>query len=110
MVPQLIRNSIYFAFKNPLHLIVILFAHIVPMAITYMDLQRLPMYAFLWCLFGFAAVGLLTVSLLLKEYMPYLENDTDAADDVREKEEDADDAAHRKTEAEILEEMKKMGM
>ena len=109
-IPQLIRNSIYFAFGNPLHLIVILFAHVVPMAVTYMDLQRLPMYAFLWCLFGFAAVGLLTVSLLLPGYMPYLKKDTEVPRGSRKGGEDAEHDEHRKSEAEILEEMQKLGM
>ena len=109
-IPQLIKNSIYFAFKNPLHLIVILFAHSVPMAITYVDLQRLPVYAFMWCFFGFAAVGLLTVSLLLPEYMPYLKKDTEVPHGSPEGGEDAEHNGHRKSEAEILEEMQKLGM
>lgn len=104
-IPQLVRNSIYFAFKNPIHLIVILFIHIVPMAMTYMDLQRLPMYAFLWSFFGFAAVSLIKVSLLLPEYMPYLEKKEEVSG-----EEESEDDPYRKSEKEILEEMKKLGM
>ena len=88
----------------------ILFAHSVPMVITYMDLQRLPMYAFLWCLCGFAAVGLLTVSLLLPEYMPYLQKETEIPPGSSEGGEDAEHDEHRKSDAEILEEMQKLGM
>ena len=72
-IKQLIGNSIYFMFKKPLNLIMIVFVHVVPMALTYMDLQRLPLYAFLWTFFGFAAVSLITVNLLLAQYMPYLD-------------------------------------
>lgn len=103
-IKQLIGNSIYFALKKPLHIVVILFVHVVPMALTYMDLQRLPFYAFLWCFFGFAAVSLVSVSLLLKEYMPYLDKGEDAGS-----EEDAEREAHVKSEKEILDEMKKLG-
>ena len=101
-IKQLIGNSIYFAFKKPLNLIVIVFVHIVPMALTYMDLQRLPLYAFLWCFFGFAAVSLVTVSLLLKEYMPFLEKESGET-------EPADDE-YKKSEEENLTEMQKLGM
>ena len=38
-IPQLIGNSIYFMFKKPINLVMIVFVHVVPMALTYMDLQ-----------------------------------------------------------------------
>ena len=101
-IKQLIGNSIYFAFKKPLNLIVIVFVHIVPMALTYLDLQRLPLYAFLWCFFGFAAVSLVTVSLLLKEYMPFLDKESGETESV--------DDEYRKSEEEILDEMQKLVM
>ena len=106
-IPQLIQDSIYFMFKKPLNLIVIAFVHIVPMALTYMDLQRLPLYAFLWTFFGFAAVSLITVNLLLAEYMPYLETKKEV------KEGEAPEQSgqkYQKTEKEILDEIKKLGM
>ena len=106
-IPQLIQDSIYFMFKKPLNLIMIVFVHIVPMALTYMDLQRLPLYAFLWTFFGFAAVSLITVNLLLAEYMPYLETKKEV------KEGEAPEQSgqkYQKTEKEILDEMQKLGM
>ncbi len=106
-IPQLIQDSIYFMFKKPLNLIMIVFVHIVPMALTYMDLQRLPLYAFLWTFFGFAAVSLITVNLLLAEYMPYLETKKEV------KEGEAPEQSgqkYQKTEKEILDEIKKLGM
>lgn len=106
-IPQLIQDSIYFMFKKPLNLIMIVFVHIVPMALTYMDLQRLPLYAFLWTFFGFAAVSLITVNLLLAEYMPYLETKKE----VKEGEEpEQSGQKYQKTEKEILDEMQKLGM
>lgn len=106
-IPQLIQDSIYFMFKKPLNLIVIAFVHIVPMALTYMDLQRLPLYAFLWTFFGFAAVSLITVNLLLAEYMPYLETKKEVKDG---EEPEQSGQKYLKSEKEILDEMQKLGM
>ena len=106
-IPQLIGNSIYFMFKKPINLVMIVFVHVVPMALTYMDLQRLPLYAFLWSFFGFAAVSLITVNLLLAQYMPFLEKN-----EKREEDGSADPSSHphQKSEKEILDEMQKLGM
>ncbi|WP_410954165.1 hypothetical protein, partial [Pseudomonas aeruginosa] len=41
-MPELFRNTLYFAFLKPAELLLILFVHIAPMVITYADLQRLP--------------------------------------------------------------------
>ena len=106
-IKQLIGNSIYFMFKKPLNLIMIVFVHVVPMALTYMDLQRLPLYAFLWTFFGFAAVSLITVNLLLAQYMPYL--DKKGATEVDDPDNPSEDL-YRQTEQEILDEMQKLGM
>ena len=84
-----IKESLYFAFSRPLDLILIVAAHVVPMVATYMDLKRLPLYAFLWFFMGFASVVTFTASLLLKQFNPFLD-------------------ATQKTEREILEEMKKL--
>jgi len=91
---QHLQASLYFAMHKPLDLVLILAVHIVPMAITYMDLQRMPLYAFLWFFLGFASVATFTDSLLLKQFTPFLDSD-----------------AHilmQKTEQEILEEMKRL--
>ena len=89
-----IKESIYFAISRPLDLILILAAHIVPMVATYLDLPRLPLYAFLWFFMGFAAVVTFSDSRLLKQFNPFL-------DGTREE-------APQKSEREILEEMKKL--
>ena len=106
-ISQLIGNSIYFMFKKPINLVMIVFVHVVPMALTYMDLQRLPLYAFLWSFFGFAAVSLITVNLLLAQYMPVLEKN-----EKREEDGSAEPSSHphQKSEKEILDEMQKLGM
>lgn len=69
---DLVKDSIYFAIQKPLYLAVILFVSIFPMIHTFMDEKMLPMYAFIWVTCGFSLVCLVTDSLLLKEYEPYL--------------------------------------
>lgn len=71
-IPHLLRNAIYFALHNLLYLAVILFFHVFPMVLTYSDLQMLPLYGFIWITCGYALVVLLSSTLLLKEFRPYL--------------------------------------
>ena len=105
-IPDLLRFSLYFALKKPLYLIVILFFHLFPPLLTYSDLGTLPLYAFLWCTIGFAAIGMLTATLLLQEFQPFLPA-VDACGDFIT---DDDESGGEKSESEILEEMKKLGM
>ncbi len=117
-IPQLLKDSLYFAFKKPLNLIVILFFNIFPMVLTYSDSQMMPLYAFIWVTCGFGLIALLTSTLLLEEFKPYLPM-VDACGDIIENPEDEEHWADspegtpsggEKSEAEILEEMKKLGM
>lgn len=75
-------------------MVLIVAVHILPMAITYIDLKRMPLYAFLWFFVGFAAVAAFTDSFLMKQFLPYLEPGTEHVSG--------------KTEKAILEEMKKI--
>ena len=104
--PALLRHSLYFALHKPLHLLVIVFFHTFPLFLTYSDLTNLPLYAFLWCLFGFGAVELLSASLLLPDFTPYLPTVDEFGNFVT----DDESGPQEKSEAEILEEMKKLGM
>ena len=69
---NLFRNGFYWALRKPFKLLVILFFHFFPMFLTYTDRHFLPLYTFLWAMFGFAAIVLLTDFLLLPEFEPYL--------------------------------------
>ncbi|MDO4617726.1 MAG: YesL family protein [Lachnospiraceae bacterium] len=71
-IPHLIRNGWYFAIHRPFASLVILFFDIFPLVLTYTDLQNLPLYAFLWCMFGFGAIAMLGATLLLKQFALYL--------------------------------------
>lgn len=116
-LPNLVRNAVYFALHKPLNLIVILFFNIFPMYLTYSDLQMLPLYAFIWCTCGFALVVLIGATLLIREFTPYLPKVDACGDFILNEEDEAmwadgtpEGGAPEKSEAEILEEMKKLGM
>lgn len=99
-LPQLLKNCIYFAVKRPFTLILVLATNVVPLAVTWLDRNNLPLYAFLWCMFGFAAVAMFNASLLLKLYKPYLQTP---------EEEEALETV-QPSEQQVLEDMKKLGM
>ena len=121
-IPNLIRNSIYFAIRRPFKLLVNLFFHFFPMFLTFTDRHYLPIYAFLWVMFGFGAIALLTSSLLLPDFEPYLPLVDECGDFILDPEgkpympgdEDKIEADQLSTEApemseeEILEEMRKL--
>ena len=116
----LLRGAFAFAFRKPLKTLVLLFFHVFPFVLTYSDAQLLPLYAFLWALIGFGALAMLTARLLLPEIRPLLplvdEYGCFILDEDGKKRmpgmgtDAAKGAAHEKSEAEILEEMEKLGM
>ena len=71
-IPHLIRNSIYFALKKPPKLLALLLLHLIPAILTYADLSLAPLFAFIWCFFGFGTITMLGARLLLPEFKPYL--------------------------------------
>ena len=126
-LPNLIRNSVYWALRKPFKLLVNLFFHFFPMFLTYNDRGYLPLYSVLWVMFGFAAIALLTSNLLLSEFEPYLPVVDECGDFILKKdgtplmpgeeldEEEEDLYADAMgdmgmTEEEVLEEMRKLGM
>ena len=101
---QLISDSVYFAVRRPVTLILILFLHIMPFVITFLDARRLPLYAFLWCVIGFSGIAMSCANWLYKQFAPLLDSNQ-TGDDETANLENAE-----KSEREILEEMKKLGM
>jgi uncharacterized membrane protein YesL len=113
-IPHLIRNAVYFALHNIGFMVVIVFFNVFPMVLTYSDLQMLPLYAFIWVTCGFGLVVLLGATLLLREFKPYLPKVDACGDFILDEEDEAmwadGGGAAEKSDAEILEEMKKLGM
>ena len=71
-LPSLVRSALYFAGKNPLRAVLIALIQIGPLVLTYMDLSRLPLYAFLWSVCGFALTELIACRLLLPDFDVFL--------------------------------------
>ena len=102
-IPTLLKHSLYFAFHKPLHLLVIVFFHVfplflTPLLLTYWDTVRLPLYAFVWCTVGCSAVAMSFAAPLLRQFTPLLSPPEGA------------DGGHERSQGEILEDMKKLGM
>lgn len=99
-IRDLLKNSIFFAFRKPLYLIVILFFTVFPMILTYTDAQMMPLYGFLWVTCGFSLVCLLTDTLLLKEFTPYLPKVNEYGEMIEEEEteEEEDDCSQNSQE------------
>lgn len=89
-----LRNSVCFIGKNIGFAFSIALVNVVPMLATYMNLQILPLSAFLWCMGGFALFALVNSVTLMRLFDPYLEP----------LEPDVDEADQRK----ILEEMRRL--
>ena len=120
-IPHLLRNSLYFALKKPWKWVILVFFNVFPLYLTYTDPQYLPLYSFLWTLFGFGAIAMLGARLLLPDFKPYLPLVDACGDFILDREgnrlsadavvdEEGEVSAPERSEAEILEEMKKLGM
>ena len=84
-IPHLIRNGLFFAVRRPLQSLVILFFDIFPLYLTYTDMQFRPLYAFLWCFFGFGAVAMIGSYLLMpqfKEFLPAVDSEGDYVENI----------------------------
>lgn len=120
-IPHLVRNAFYFIFRRPFKALVLLFFNVFPLYLTYSDPQYQPLYAFLWVLFGYGAIAMLGARLLLPEFRPFLPLVDACGDFILDRagnrlpadavvDEAGESAPPEKSEAEILEEMKKLGM
>lgn len=82
-LPHLMRNAVYFIAKNPARALLAAALLVGPMVLTYADLQRLPLYTFLWTMFGFAGIVMLISRLLIKDFnrfLPEIPEDEEAAE------------------------------
>ena len=70
-------NAIYFAFKKPLKMILLVGVEIGAGLLTYGFLDMLPMWAFCWFFFGFGAIAMLGAKLLLPLFKPFQETKPD---------------------------------
>lgn len=113
-IPHLMRNALFFVARNPIRLLIILFFNVFPLYLTYTDAQMQPLYAFLWAMFGFGAIAMLTSTLLINDFNKYLPK-VDAFGYLIEDGEEEMGALEAKdvkqpTEKEVLSDMEKLGM
>lgn len=98
-LPQLVRNSVGFAFRQPAIMMAVVFLNAAPMAWTFFTDAYLPLYAFLWCTVGFSGIAALCAKMLLPLFQPYLP-----------KLEEEELPAVQPSEKDILRQMRKLGM
>ncbi|MBQ8305450.1 MAG: YesL family protein [Blautia sp.] len=119
-LPNLMRNGIFFAAKNPFKMILIVALNVIPVAVTYIDEKMRPLYVFIWAMCGFGAIVMLEASLLIKDFAKYLPKVDAYGNFIEEGEENAgelpgetipDPEQNEEKEAKkALDDMKKLGM
>lgn len=72
---NLLRNSYIFAFMHFPSTAAVTILSILPMYMTYQDLNLLPLYAFCWFFFGFALTAWINSFFFYRMFKPYLEPD-----------------------------------
>jgi uncharacterized membrane protein YesL len=131
-IPHLMRNALFFAVKRPFRLLVVVFFQVFPLYLTYTDAQMQPLYAFLWSFFGFGAIAMLEATLLMPDFVKFLPEVDDYGNFIQKDEVEeeqwkdgadgllaaaaegpsvaASEIGEKKTEKQILEDMKRLGM
>ena len=71
-IPNLLRNAVFFAVKNPLRLIAVAACVGIPAAISFLHIRYQPLYAFIWFFFGFSAIAMACSAMLIRDFEKYL--------------------------------------
>ncbi|MFG6333607.1 MAG: YesL family protein [Lachnospiraceae bacterium] len=102
-VGRQLLNSLFFAGKSPVTVLLTAAAWLLPLYVTYSFREWMPLWAFLWCCFGFSATASVQSHFLLKLYTPYLA--------VSERRKTAGEKfPQRRSVRQTLKDMKRMGM
>lgn len=72
-------NAIYFAFKKPLRMLLLVALEVGAGLLTYGFPDMLPLWAFCWFFFGFGAIAMAGAKLLLPLFKPYQKTEAGAA-------------------------------
>lgn len=70
-IRDMFTNAVYFAFKKPLRMILLIGVEAGAAFLTYGFLDMLPLWAFCWFFFGFGAIAMLGAKLLLPLFRPF---------------------------------------
>ena len=110
-LPRLLANAFAFAMKSPLTALAVIATTVVPVVLTLAHQRFQPLYAFVWCTIGAAALAMLHDSLLLRLFAPYLPRVDACGDIIPEGEEPEEDGAPREpTDEQTLEDARRLGM
>lgn len=107
-VRRQVLNSMYFAGKSPATVLLLAAFVLMPFYVTYSFMEWLPLWAFLWCCFGFAAVAGVQSHLLLSLYAPCLAKPEGTGTD--DAVQPVSQCSQRTEEKRILKDMKRLGM
>lgn len=69
----LVKYSVYFAGSAPAGAVMITLISTVPLFMTYLNPQMLPLAAFLWCMCGFSVITLCNAMILMRRFGRYLD-------------------------------------
>lgn len=105
-----VTNAAFFAFSRPHYLIVVSALHLSPVLLTYLNLQYLPLAAFLWALCLFGLIAHLASFFHLRAYTPFLDQLDLAGDPVGEDQMSEDLMMQDDSEEKTLAEMRKYGL
>lgn len=108
-LPQLVQNSFYFVMKRPLAAVAVVALNVLPIGWTWLNTAAMPLYAFLWCTVGFAGIAMLVSKLILPLFLPYLPR-VDQFGNILADGEKEPTQGKQPSEAQVLEDMKKLGM
>lgn len=107
---QHMANTAFFAFSRPHCLIAVAALHVGPVVASYLNLQFLPLAAFLWALCGFGLIAWLCSFFHLRQYVPFLAELDAAGDPVSEDQLDGELMMQDESEEKTLAEMRKFGL
>lgn len=115
-IGELLKNALYFAFSKPHCMLLCVALYVAPLAATYVYLRYLPLWAFLWLMFGFAAIAYLAGGIMLRQFLPFLPEVDICGDIIHPGQEDdpnimvGDDDSGDDVDEKTLQEMMKYGL
>lgn len=77
---NLIKNAFVFAFLHFPSTLLIAVITLLPMTMTYRDLELLPLYACCWFFFGFGLTAYCNSRLMWRMFRPFLENEEEGSE------------------------------
>ena len=69
---ELLKNALFFAFSKPHCMLACVALYVAPLVFTYVYIEFLPLWAFLWLMFGFALIAYIASAIMLTQFMPFL--------------------------------------